>query len=285
MIIKRNKKIAKIKNTIILLTGILITAVSFNLFFEPYDLVVYDSSGLAIIIKHFFKIDPSICIAIFLILCLVIGFIFLGFKDTKNAIIGSLTYPIFVKLTENIGDIVTFNNPDMLVIALFAGITTGFGSGLIFKSGFNTGGTDILELIMQKYMKIPFAKAMLIIDGAIVLAGGLVFGYELLFYALIILILIAIISDNILIGVKENKAFYVISKRKELIERFLIEGLKKGVTVFEVTSGKYNENKEMLYCVVTSSDYFSVKEGIQSIDPNAFIIITETHETLGTKKV
>lgn len=280
----KRKRREKIKNTFMILVGIFITAASFNLFFEPFNLVVYDSSGLAIIIKHFFKVDPSLFIAAFLFACLLVGFIFLGFKDTKNAILGSIMYPIFVKLTENIGNIITFDNPDMLVIAIFAGITTGFGNGLIFRSGFNTGGTDILELIMAKYFKIPFGKTMIIIDGTIVLIGGFVFGYELLVYALIVLVLIAVISDNVVFGVKENKAFYILSDRKNLIERFLIEGLKKGVTALEVKSGNFNNNQEMLYCVVNSGDYFAVKEGILSIDPEAFIIISDTHEAIRTKK-
>lgn len=280
----REKK-GKIGDIIIILTGIFITAVSFNLFFLPNNLVVYDSSGLAIIIEHFFKVDPSIFIFIFLAGCLLVGFIFLGFRDTKNAILTSIFYPIFVKLTENIGNYITFDNPDMLVISIFAGITTGLGTGLIFRSGYNTGGTDILELIACKYLKIPFSKAMIIIDGAIVLIGGFVFGYELLFYALIVLVLIALVSDKVLLGVNDKKTFYIISKRKELIERFLIEGLKKGVTTFEATGAHSLFDKEVIYCVVNNKDYYRVREGILAIDPNAFVVVTDTYETIKSEKM
>lgn len=279
----REKK-GKIKDIIIILTGLFITAVSFNLFFLPNDLVVYDSSGLAIIIEHFFHIDPSVIIFIFLGLCLLVGFIFLGFNDTKNAIITSIFYPIFVKLTENIGQFITFDNADMLVIAIFAGITTGFGTGLVFRSGYNTGGTDILELIACKYLKIPFSKAMILIDGTIVLIGGFVFGYELLFYALIVLVLIALTSDKVLLGVNNKKTFYIVSKRKELIERFLIEGLRKGVTVLDATGAHSLFDKEVLYCVVYNKDYYRIKEGILAIDPDAFIAVTDTYESINKTK-
>lgn len=274
----------KLKNGINILLGLFITAASFNLLFLPNDLVVYDSSGLAIIVEHFFKIDPSIIIFLFLVGCLISGFIFLGFRDTKNAILGTIAYPVFVKLTENIGDIITINNPDMLVIAIFAGITTGFGNGLIFKSGYNTGGTDILELILCKYLKMPFSKAMLMVDGTIVLVGGFVFGYELLFYAILALVLIALVSDKITLGINENKAFYIITKRKNLVERFLIEGLKKEITVFEAESEFKNDIDSVIYTVVETSDYYRVKEGILKIDPGAFITIVDTTEMLGGKK-
>lgn len=274
----------KLKKGINILLGLFITAASFNLLFLPNDLVVYDSSGLTIIIEHFFKIDPSVIIFFFLVGCLICGFIFLGFRDTKNAILGSIAYPIFVKLTENIGDIITINNPDMLVIALFAGITTGFGNGLIFKSGYNTGGTDILELILSKYFKIPFSQAMLIIDGSIVLVGGFVFGYELLFYAILSLVIIALLSDKITLGINENKAFYIITKRKTLIERFLIEGLKKEVTILEAESEYDGDIDSVIYTVIETSDYYRVKEGVLRIDPGAFITIVDTTQMLGGKK-
>lgn len=281
MSIRKNK----IKNAFNLILGLLITAASFNLFFLPNNLVVYDSSGLSIVVEHFFNISPSLFVFIFLVICLFIGFIFLGFKDTKCAILGSIAYPIFIKLTENIEEFITFDKPDLLVIAIFAGITTGFGNGLIFKSGYNTGGTDIIELILCKYMKIPFSKAMIIIDGAIVLIGAIVFGYDLLIYALIILVLIAIISDNVLLGIHDKKAFYIITDRKSLVERFLIEGLKKGVTILNTKGAYTNQEEELLYCIVYTKDYYRVKEGITAIDPNAFIIITDTHEVLGSKKI
>lgn len=274
----------KSKKGINILLGLFITAASFNLLFLPNDLVVYDSSGLTIIIEHFFKIDPSVIIFLFLVGCLICGFIFLGFRDTKNAILGTIAYPIFVKLTENIGDIITINNPDMLVIALFAGITTGFGNGLIFKSGYNTGGTDILELILSKYFKIPFSQAMLIIDGSIVLVGGFVFGYELLFYAMLSLVIIALLSDKIALGINENKAFYIITKRKTLIERFLIEGLKKEVTILEAESEYDGDIDSVIYTVIETSDYYRVKEGVLRIDPGAFITIVDTTQMLGGKK-
>lgn len=280
----REKK-GKIKDIIIILTGLFITAVSFNLFFLPNNLVVYDSSGLAIIIEHFFKVDPSLFIFLFLAGCLVVGFIFLGFKDTKNAILTSIFYPIFVKLTENIGNYITFDDPDMLVISIFAGITTGFGTGLVFRSGYNTGGTDIIELIVCKYLKIPMFRSMIIVDGAIVLAGSFVFGYELLFYALIVLVLIAFVSDKILLGVNDKKTLYIISKRKTLIERFLIEGLKRKITILEATGARTLFDKDVIYCVVYNRDYYKVKEGILAIDPNAFVVVTDTYEAIKREKL
>lgn len=279
----------KRKNTIIryclIIIGLFIIALSFNLFFLPYDLVVYDSNGLVVIVNKFIKVDPSLFIFLFSMLCLIIGFIFLGIKDVKNAIIASVVYPIFIKLTEHIPDYINVADTDMILVAIFAGITTGIGNGLVFRSHFNTGGTDLLELIFCKYIKVPFGWAVLIIDGSIVLAGGFVFGYELLIYALIALVLIAIVSDKIMLGINEQKIFYIISPEKEKIKEYLIEGLDKSVTEIEGKGYHTGYDEDVLLCAVKTKDYFRIKEGLLEIDPNAFIVISNTHEITGSDRV
>ena len=137
-----------IKKYFFAILGILITAVSYNLFFLPYDLVVYDMSGLSIIYENIFKSDARTFIFIAEFLCLIFGFIVLGFKDTKCAILGSILYPLFVFLTKDLSIYFSIDGADKLIVAVVAGITCGFGNGLIFKYGFNTGGTDIIEMIV-----------------------------------------------------------------------------------------------------------------------------------------
>lgn len=274
-----------IKKYLLIIVGLFIIAISFNLFFLPYDLVVYDSNGLAVIINNFIDVKPSTIIFAFSVLCLIFGFIFLGFKDTKNAIIASVIYPFFVEITKNVSDYVAVNEVDMLVVALFAGVTTGIGNGLVFRSNFNTGGTDLLELIFCKYIKVPFGWAVLLIDGSIVVAGGLIFGYELMIYAIITLVLISVISDKIILGIKEQKAFYIISKKKELIKKYLIEGLNKSVTELEGKGFHTGYDEDVLLCVVKTREYYKIKKGIEQIDPKAFLIINDTHEVIGSDNI
>lgn len=284
---KVKKRINKeeIKRYVSIVVGLFIIAVSFNLFFLPYDLVVYDSNGLAVMVNEFIDINPSTFIFGFSVVCLMFGFIFLGFKDTKNAIIASVLYPIFVELTANISNYVAVGEVDMLLVAIFAGVTTGIGNGLVFKSHFNSGGTDLLELIFCKYVKVPFGWAVLLIDGSIVVAGGFVFGYELLIYALIALILISVISDKIMLGISDQKVFYIISKEKEQVKEYLIEGLNKSVTELEGKGFHTGYDEDVLLCVVKTRDYYKIKQGIEQIDPGAFLIISDTHEVTGSDRV
>lgn len=274
-----------IKKYISVIIGLFIIALSFNLFFLPFNLVVYDANGLAVIVNKFIDIDSSVFIFVFEFACLIFGFIFLGIKDIRKAIMASALYPVFVKLTEGITNYVDVTNTDMLLVAILAGVTTGIGNGLVFKSKFNSGGTDLIELVICKYFKWKFGKAVLLVDGSIVLAGGFIFGYELLIYALIALVLISIVSDKIMLGINDQKVFYIVSDKKEKIKDYLLFGLNKSVTEFEGKGFHGKDNANVLMCVVKTRDYFKIKEGILEIDKDAFLVISNTHELTGSDRL
>ena len=128
-------------------------AISFNLFISPNDIVFGGVSGLSIIINKYFSMDKPLFILISSIFCIILSYIFLGKEKTKLSIVGSILFPILVKLTENIGLFLTIDTSDQLLLAIFGGLIYGFGAGLVFKAGYTTGGTDIINQIFSKYFK------------------------------------------------------------------------------------------------------------------------------------
>lgn len=97
----------------------------------------------------------------------------------------------------------------------FGGIIYGFGAGLVFKAGFTTGGTDIINQILSKYLHMSMGNAMLISDGLIVVLGGFFFGATKLMYALIVIYIIGLMTDKVLLGISNSKAFYIITNEDE----------------------------------------------------------------------
>ena len=159
----RKKKINKIldeldkkdliKRYILLIMGCLVVAFAFNVFFNQYGIVCFGVSGLSIVLSNF-GIPNSLFILIANIFLLILSYFMLGWKKTRNSIVGSLVFPIFVWLTDFIVPYLNFDDVEMLVIAIFGGVLSGIGYGLIYKTNFNTGGTDILCVIVSKYTKI-----------------------------------------------------------------------------------------------------------------------------------
>lgn len=261
--------------------GCLLVAISFNLFLAPNDLVPGGVSGFSVIINHLFGINKSIIILGLSLFLLILSYIFLGKNKTRGSILGSLLFPLFVEITSNISGIIQIDTSQLLLSAVFGGILYGFGAGIIFKAGFTTGGTDILNQIISKYAKVSMGKSMLICDGTIVLLSGIVFGPTKLMYSVIILYLISYMSDRVILGISDSKAFYIVTDEEKKIKEYVIKYLNHGVTVFNAKGGYKKEKQTVLLCVLPTKDYYKLKEGIHEIDPDAFFVVTDAYEVFG----
>lgn len=262
-----------------LLAGLFCTSIAFNLLILPNNLVFGGVSGLSIIFVKY--IDPSLFIFIMSMILLGVSFIFLGKEKTMGSVLGSILFPVFIKLTTDIGSYISVDKTDMLLLALFGGALYGFGAGLVFKGGFTTGGTDILNQILSKYAKISLGNSMLIVDGLIVLAGGFVFGWTKFMYAIILLYIISILTDKVLLGISSSKAFYIITSKEDEISDFVINELDHSITVFDAEGGFTNKKNKVLYAVIPTKEYYKFKAGINAIDKNAFFTVIDAYEVLG----
>lgn len=264
-----------------LIIGLFLCAVSFNLFILPNNIVFGGVSGISIIVNNFIDFDPSLFILISSVILLIVSYIFLGWEKTKASLLGSILLPLFIKLTSNIGTFLALDTSDQLVLALFGGVLYGFGAGLVFKSGFTTGGTDILNQIMNKYGKVSMGNSMLIIDGSIVLFGAFVFGVTKFMYAILVLYIISYLTDKVLLGISDRKAFYIITSKKDEISHFVINELGHSVTIFDAKGGYSKEKNPVLFTVIPTKEYFKFKEGIETIDNKAFFTVIDAYEVMG----
>ncbi len=284
---KKAEKVLKVVETahlfkryVFLLIGISIYALAYNLFFYKNNIVYGGASGISIITQNL--IDPSKMILILNVFFIILSFIFLGRKKTLGSLVGSLLYPIMVKLTANVGNYIQIENDNLLLIAIVGGVCVGTAAGIVFKSGFTTGGTDILNQIVAKYFKVSIGTSMLMTDGIIVLVGGFFFGWTRVLYAIIVLYIINIMVDKVVLGISSGKAVYITTKEDDLVCDYLLNELKLGITLIETRGGYTNKKDQIILCVVPTSEYFKVREGVQQIDKNAVILVTDAYQTLGT---
>ena len=183
------------KRYLMLSIGCLILALAFNIFFLQYGIVCFGVSGVSIILNYF-GVNPSLFILISNIILLLVSYFMLGYEETKNSLVGSLMYPIFVSATEWIVPYFDVSNLELIAVAIFGAVLTGIGTGIIFKTGFTTGGTDILNQILAKYLKISVGKSIFIIDGLIVIAAKIVASWEIIMYGFVVLYIISYLTDK-----------------------------------------------------------------------------------------
>ena len=280
-ILKKVYKKHKLERYLQFILGLLIIAIGFNLFILPNDIVFGGVSGVSIIVSKYFDINPSLFILVSSLILLLVSYLFLGEKQTRASILGSLLFPLFVSLTSFISDVISLPVDDQLVMALFGGIFYGFGTGLVFKAGFTTGGTDILNQIVSKYFKISMGNSMLIVDGFIVLVGAFVFGPIKFMYSIIVLYIISILTDKVLLGISSSKAFYIITDEKEKICDYVINELNHSITTIGARGVAKNKKHDILFAVIPTSEYFKLKNGIKEIDKDAFFTVVDAYEVMG----
>lgn len=262
------------------LLGIMLVASAFNIFLLPND-VVYGVGGIGVILNKTKGINPSIIILISSLILLILSLFLLGKEETKNSIIGSLLYPLFVELTNPLVQYVNLGHTEIIVQIVFGAVISGIGLGLIFKSGFTTGGTDILNQIFAKYFKTSMGKAMIFTDGLIILISLCIFGFEKFIYSLINMYIISVMADKVMLGISKSKAFYIITDNETSVKKFILNHLSHGVTVLEGRGGYTGNNQKVIMCIIPTKEYFIAKEGIHAIDPNAFFLVTDAYEVYG----
>ena len=278
-IIERVNKKNIFSRYLMLLSGCLIVAFAFNLFFLRYNIVCFGVSGVSIVLAEF-GVPPSTFIMITNIILLIISYFFLGVNDTKGQIVGSLIYPVFVSLTAYVTNMIDLGNLEMIVIAVMGGVLAGVGYGLIYKSGYGTGGTDIIGNMVVKYSKISMGNAMMFINISIIALGKIVFSWKTVMYAVVVAYLISMFTDKILLGISNSKAFYiVVDKSKDDIVRDFLTSLNGvGSTIIDAHGGYSNDKETLILAVAPTKMYFLIKEGLKEIDKNIFYLVCDSYE-------
>lgn len=274
------------KRYLMLLSGCLIVAFAFNLFFLRYDIVCFGVSGISIVLAKF-GVNPSMFIMGANIFLLIISYFFLGVEDVKNQLVGAIIYPIFVSLTAKITDLIDFGNIEFIIIAIMGGVIAGVGYGLIYKSGFSTGGTDVIGNLICKYSKISMGNAMMFVNVSIIAIGKIVFPWKIVMYAIVVAYLISVATDRILLGISNSKAFYIVvdKEKEEFVREFLTSLPGVGSTVIDASGGYSNDRQTLILAVVPTKMYFIIKEGLSEIDRNIFYLVCDSYEVSNRDEV
>lgn len=259
--------------------GMLVSALAFNLFYDKYDVVPTGSSGLALLIGQFVNIDMSLIILIISLVCLLLGLIFFGYEYAIKMLAVTFLYPFFVSATTLITRYIDLEDTSLFLIMVFGGAMMGFSSGLIRKSQFSPGGFCVLFDIVSKYMHISVGMATMIVNLILIGISAFVFGFTSALYAIISLLVASYIVDKVIIGISDNKVFYIITDKPLEVRDYVMDKLHYSITIVKARGGYSNKRKKMLMCVVPTIEYVKLKEMIKGIDDKAFFLIVDIYES------
>lgn len=265
------------KNFFIFMMGMAISAISVSVFYKPNNIVIGGSTGLAILITNYINIDLSLVILVISSITLVLSFGVFGIDYGSKNVLGTILYPIFIKAATLINNVVDFEGISLFLLVLIAGILSGIGTGLIKKSGYSSGGFLFLYDIMYEKFKISMGKASMIVNALIIFCSYFIYGQSACIYGFIGLYISTSMTDRVMIGISNNKAFYIITKKPLEVKDYIINSLNHTVTIVSARGGYSNKKKKMLICVIPTIEYTKVKEVIKEIDKDAFFLITDSY--------
>lgn len=265
------------KDYVYVIVGAAIIAIAFNVFLLPNQVASGGVSGISTILKGVFGWAPGLVQYAFNIPLFISGLIFLGAKFGIKSFVGTLVLPAVVLLTAA-WEPWTMNP---LLGALFGGITVGLGLGIVFRGGASTGGTDLAAQIITKYTGFSLGTSVLLIDGLIVLSAAFVFDIERALYALIALFVTTKTIDLVQLGFSQSKMIYIITNKQDEIRDAIYTEIDRGVTKLPAYGGYTNVERPILMVVAYQTEFTKLKHIIKTIDPAAFVIVSDAYEVLG----
>ncbi|WP_090977146.1 YitT family protein [Paenibacillus sp. CF384] len=265
--------------------GTAIYAFGLHYFLIPNQLMEGGVTGIAILLNYSLDWPLSISTLVLNIPLYFLGWKVLGRSHTGYTIFGSVSLSFFLYLMEKMieaGWIVPFQTSnDYILAALYAGVTLGAGLGIVFRFGGTTGGVDIIARIASKLKGWSMGQVILTLDIIIIGVSLLYISKEKVLYTLVAVFIASKMIDFIQEGAYAAKAFSIITESGDEIGLQITKEMERGVTVFPAKGAYSGKEKQVLYCVVARHEIRQLKSIVRSIDPLAFIVISEVHDVLG----
>lgn len=281
-----NKLEEKIKFSYIIyiIIGTGIVAVGIQCIYDRVGLVTGGFSGLAIVIRsvteHWIEGGVPLWLTnlILNVPVFVAAFFRMGRKFIGRTLFGTAMLSVWLYIIPPID----LAQGDYLLAAIFGGAFSGIGMGFVFKAKATTGGTDMVAALIQKRMPhYSVVTVMQFVDGVVVLIGLFVFGIRATLYAIVAIFVTTKVSDTFLEGFKSSKAAFIITKHYDDVAARIMKELDRGVTGLDARGMYTHDKKCVLYCVVSRKEIVEVKEIVNAVDPDAFVIVSDVREVLG----
>ncbi len=287
-----------LSHALIIVLGNAIASAASAFFIIPNHFVMGGTTGLGIFVRNMFEhagktgdwIEWVVSVTVYVsnIVLFLIGAILLGRKFAVATLAGTILYPSFLSIWTPINDLyikanghaIASDNP--LLAVIFGALLFGLGIGIVVRIGASTGGTDIPPLIFHKFFNLPVGVGMWVLDLAIVLIQFFAGVHlEMILYGVLISLMSSFVIDKVSpIGMKKTQV-KIISKKYPEIREMILNKLNRGVTMLSAKTGFLQEKCFVLLTVVSNRDVVKLKNEVQAIDPEAFLMVSEISEVTG----
>ncbi len=266
----------------LIILGALIYSAGINCFTAPNDIAPGGVSGLATVISFLtgYRLSIGLLFGLMNIPLIIAGFLKLGKPMMLRTL---LAVSVTTAATDYFSRFFPQYEGDTIIAAVFGGVLIGAGLGIVYQRDGTTGGTDIINKLIQRVKPhLSLGFIMMLTDAAVVLISILAFGnLESGLYAVIAIFVSSRVMDNLLYGGREGKAIMIFSEKSEEIGQAILKRTPRGATFLKATGVYSGKDSNVICCAVHKNEYVKLKRLVREIDPRAFIITSTANEILG----
>lgn len=264
-------------NLVLISAGSCICALAVNGILIPRGFVSGGVTGLALVIHY---VVPSLPVSalylLFNIPLFALGWKYVSRRFFLYSLVGTAIFSAAVEWIS-----VPVPLEDTLLCALLAGIIMGTGSGIILRSAGSSGGTDILSVMVQTKYSVRLGNTVLVFNSVVLLAAAILFSLEVALYTLIYIYVGSHIMDLVVTGLSRRKSVMIVSKSRAEIITGILKELNRGVTIIKGQGAYSGESMDIVYTVLAFRELAGMKKMINQVDPQAFVVVTDTAEVMG----
>ncbi len=274
---KKSKLSQYVKKYIYIFIGSIITAIGLEIFLIPNNIIDGGVVGVSIMLSAI----TGLPFGAFLIL-INLPFLYLGYKHIGKAFAIATTFAVIsLSFWSSVFLPILPVTTDYFLAAVFGGIITGTGVGLIIRNGGSLDGTEIVAILTDRKTVFSVGEIVMFINLFILSSASLVFGWDKAMYSLVAYFVIAKMIDIVLKGLEETYSVMIVtSQHTDILNKLMLE-MDKGVTVLHGEGGYTKEKRKILYCVVTRLEIDKLKNMVLDIDEGAFVTINPVSDIVG----
>ncbi len=277
----KKKKYSEILSTVIaFFGGSVLFGLSMNMFLSPGNVVMGGITGIATTINYLYdKLPIGVLIFALNVPLLLMNIKVNGWKSMIKTVLGIAASSVAVDLTTFVP--ATLNDP--LLCAILGGVTMGTGAGVLLTRGFTTGGSDLAAVLLKrKFKRLTTGKLVLIVDVFVVVGSAIIMkSFEGIIYSSIAIFAYSASIDAVMGGSEKAKMALIISEKHDEIAEEVDRVLNRGMTYLHGEGWYTKANKEIMMCVVKRNEEFRMKQIVEKIDRDAFMILCDATEVLG----
>ena len=259
--------------------GCLISTCSINLFLVPHQLLSGGISGIAIIFYYLVGLPIGVQILAMNLPLLYLAYKMFGKKYALDILFGIVIFSLLVDITSFLNH---FNAvDDVMLAAIYGGVFTGIGYGIVFRSNSSTGGMDIVAAIVKTKYGFSVGFINFAVNCGLMVVASLLFGLKLAMFTLISMFISSNLTDKVVAGLNNKKTVVIISGKSEEIAEEIIKEVGRGVTYLKGQGAFTLQDKDIIFVVVNLTQIAKIKLIVDGIDKYAFMIVLDANEVLG----